>query len=737
MGKLYSDIIEWGKVKPYFDKQYRFNTIDIETIDNELFIIGYTLDDKYYYKMNDFYNVFNDLLIENIQSSHDILTWTRYDNTHLLKLILQDIQDTSIILNRVDKITPIYTYQYKDFTIELSSIIKSSMLFKVTDFNGRSKNCTLYNQKNLFQSDLLATAKAYNITSYSKLGEEYHKIDRTRFFNDKEYKRMVLLSNELDNRVLKDIAYKFIDNFKSITGKTPKTIFTAGSIARSYLLWYSTEVEKLNLNFKSSFNDSEKKTKLLDYAMRSYHGGKIESYIIGSVKKGLIIDITSAYPYALSKLPKMTRKIIVNRGDKDLHKYYYAFINCDIVIDDETLIHPIIYENPINKSNLSPYGYIKGIIITKLEYDYLIAKGAKITVHDYIAIVHDDSLYPYANMVTTLFKKRMEAKDSGNNALADLYKSILNSLYGITYELTDNYVTSKEIIKVDMGAYHDPMIDILKSYRKRINLSTILSELKIAWDNRFYALKSKWHNPKGISLEQVNNELIDLGYDLEIDNLTDLMLRINELTETKQPKEINELTVDNIEWFGYRAGDNFNPVIASYITAFTRTYLSDVSQNIIENGGDVYLNMTDSIIFNGNVTLDVFSDHKILGKFEKPSQISDIIILGAGRYEYRDDFKNAYTVKNRGFSVSIKDKSFYSTLDYSNDIKINHKTFVSSFKATTKKYGFEKMGYLIEDSYEINPFNLGGKRVIDNTKIDVLKSYTKTKPIYLEKDFYN
>ena len=61
---------------------------------------------------------------------------------------------------------------------------------------------------------------------------------------------------------------------------------------------------------------------------------------------------------------------------------------------------------------------------------------------------------------------------------------------------------------------------------------------------------------------------------------------------------------------GYRAGDFFNPVIASYITAFIRTYLSEVSYNIIKNGGEVYLNMTDSIIYNGEITLDIFSKEK-------------------------------------------------------------------------------------------------------------------------------
>src|SRR5690606_35393137 len=179
------------------------------------------------------------------------------------------------------------------------------------------------------------------------------------------------------------------------------------------------------------------------------------------------------------------------------------------------------------KSNISPYGYMKSII-TKIEYDYMIKKGCDIKVIDFIAIEHENE-YPYKKIVDELFLNRMKTKKT-NISLSMMYKTILNSLYGITFELTDMY-------------------------------------------------------------EEINNV---------------------------------------ITWKGYRAGDYFNPVIASYITALTRTYLSDVSHDIILNGGEVFLNMTDSIIYHGNTSLDVFSQEKILGKFEPPTLIKDVYILGAG-----------------------------------------------------------------------------------------------------------
>src|SRR5690606_14467752 len=121
---------------------------------------------------------------------------------------------------------------------------------------------------------------------------------------------------------------------------------------------------------------------------------------------------------------------------------------------------------------------------------------------------------------------------------------------------------------------------------------------------------------------------------------------------------IYELTDNDIEKTGLRAGDFFNPVIASYITAKTRCLLSSASMAIIENGGEIYLHMTDSIIYNGELPKCYYRNNKVLGFFDKPKNIENVIILGAGRYEYTSNGR--YTIKNRGFNISEKTSSFYS-----------------------------------------------------------------------------
>lgn len=635
MAKDSKDIKKYGKIKPFFDKSYKFNSIDIETYNNELFILGSINKGKYSYVTDNFYDNLHKLLIDSVRDKYDILTWSRYDNTHLFKLILDNnkIDNINKILERVGKVTPIFKYRYKSYDLTIVNIIKDSMIISIKDsYGNKERSVTIYNLKNLFENDLLSVAKDYKLDYYSKLDEEYHIINYDRFNNDIEYKNNVIYSNKLDNEVIIDIANKFLDNFKDITGVYPKSIFTSGSIARSFLMTYK-DLNIKEMQFKTMFGANKYYNSLLDYSMKSYHGGKIESYVIGYIKKAKIIDITAAYPYALSILPKMTDRIIKTDDIRYLNKFFYAFIRCNVYIENREFIHPLIVKNPLNETNISPTGYLNNVIITKPEYDYLIKNNIEIEIIDYIGIVHENE-YPYKKLVDYLFTSRDECKVT-NPSKSALFKKIVNSLYGINYELTDLYI--------------------------------------------------------------------------EKDN-------------------------ESIEWNGYRAGDFFNPILASYMTAMTRTYLSEVSYHIVETGGEVYLNMTDSIIYNGEITLDIFAEKKTLGKFDKVEEISDIMILGAGRYEYKKDLDNKYVIKSRGFSVKVKDKSFYSVMDFKDKVKIDHRTFVTIFKASTKKYNFSQMGYLIDDDYLIDPFNLGAKRIILNKNVNLNKEFTKTKSVHFDKD---
>src|SRR5690606_37204112 len=134
--KKAEDIIKYGVLKKYgIKKKYAFNSIDIETVNNEIFLLGYHLNDVYHYTLDNFFTVLNEIIIKSVQNNRDVLTWSRFDNHHLFKLILNNVindkNEKIEILKKVGKITPLLDYNYNGYTITVLNIIKDSIILEV------------------------------------------------------------------------------------------------------------------------------------------------------------------------------------------------------------------------------------------------------------------------------------------------------------------------------------------------------------------------------------------------------------------------------------------------------------------------------------------------------------------------------------------------------------------------------------------------------------------------------
>lgn len=667
--KLASEIVKVGKLKNFINEKPKdFIGIDIETIDNNIFLIGcYDLENKYTYAQSNFIDFLFSKLIYCCKNNSHIATWTKYDNTQILKILLDNLKDEKVIndvLNKINKISgrynkrlkkyiepPLLTFNYKTFTINVENIIRDCILFRIIDKDNNSKLVWSYNIKNMYPSYTLEeVCKDANFNYYSKISSDSHIIDKEKFYKDNKYKNNVMLSNNLDSRVARDLAYKLEEDFFTIFKSYPNNLISAGSLARSSVIALSKlldmSINKLNINDILDLKNNELHKKLLNYSMRAYHGGKIDSYVIGYTEKAYIIDITSAYPSALYNLKSFDDIHIDYKTsiDFDINYYDYLFIKCNLHVKNGNLSTPFIIENPLkNASNLSPYGHLNNIIITKYEYEFVLqnSEDIEIDVIDLIGIkcYGDYSIYRY--IIDKLFNLRIQYKNQNMNTISNLLKLIINSLYGINYELTDTYILDNE---------------------------------------------------------------------------------------------------NNIVNIGYRSGDFFNPIIASHITSKTRTEISNMNNIIIERGGKVLLNMTDSIMYEGASVEDLCSKEKILGKFDYPQEVTDIIILGCGRYEYKENTK--FVVKTRGFTADKKNTSFYKDVLTNGGVIKNH-NFITPFKATTyskkfkRDFTYKDLGLIFEDEYILNPFNLGGKRLIENYNVDLRIERTDTKTVYLSKSLYD
>lgn len=669
--KTASNIIEWGRILNFTNQSpIKVIGLDLETIDNEMFLIGLHKD-KYEYTLDNFKNYLFDNLIELAKNNMHIATWTRYDNTHLLKLLIENMKEEEIksFIEKCGKISgsyntklvkyiepPLYTFIHNDFQINIDMVVRNCILFRIIDKHGNNKSVWSYDVRNLFVGyDLLEASKDYGFTWYTKISDDAHVINKKKFFSDKEYQSKVLLSNEYDSRLAKELAIKLQFDFYDIFGSFPKNLISAGSLARSAITALSKKLElsTTKLNAKSVIGNVKyvettpelkylnKNFDLLDYSMLAYHGGKIDSYVLGYTDNAYMIDITSAYPAILRELNGFNNaKINYGVGKPSITDYSYIFVKCNLYIkeDSNTFSTPFIIKNPLdNHTNLNPYGYVKNIVLTKFEYQFVLENLNKIDIEyiDYYYITSDKGYLIFRPIIDLLFKLRLEYKSEGKKSSESLVKTIINSLYGITYEL-------------------------------------------------------------------------------------------------------NELYDNNLETIGYKSGDFFNPIIASHITAGTRTAIANMNNKILDRGGNILLNMTDSIIYQNCDITDLTEETKILGKFERPEIIENVLILGSGRYEYMSNLK--YKFRTRGFTAKTSNKSFYKGI-LANKGQVENQTFITLFKSTTYNkdkdyhYTYKDIGRIEEDSYNIDPFNLGGKRDIvkDDLQVDLSVNMITTKQIYLDK----
>lgn len=118
--------------------------------------------------------------------------------------------------------------------------------------------------------------------------------------------------------------------------------------------------------------------------------------------------------------------------------------------------------------------------------------------------------------------------------------------------------------------------------------------------------------------------------------------------KTTMTLESMELIAGKPRLVGYVTGDRYNALLATLITARTRTQLADACMTIWRNGGAPIMCMTDALYWDGTTEMlpsDLWSEKKTAGFFEKPTIEHDFFLLKTGQYEYRVDDKYVYKLR--------------------------------------------------------------------------------------------
>lgn len=516
---------------------------------------------------------------------------------------------------------------------------------------------------------------------YSKLGDEYHKVDWDRFDSDPAFRQGVLYSNELDARAVYDLGIMIQEQFKRAFHFYPKNLISSGSIARSsivatltykYRMQISKEMTELwcmdvpmtdkrvtkkadklvrediksigIMNFydkwsKQITNESLKDMFCLLY--EAYSGGYIEAMLYGIIKKGAYSDIASAYiKYITELLDLRDSEVTTGIGTPPHIKNSYCVIRGTVNIPLEVNYMPITVKHVINLStNVRATGEYKGSYYLE-ERDYMLTQGATFTDESWYNVETKGILSPIA-LIATDFTSLRTYLLSINDSAEYMAKSSSASLYGIMYEATDTFK--------------------------------------------------------------------------EDDNL--------------------EITRE-----GYRGGEFLNPLYAGWITCKTRIQISEASVCIVNNGGRPGLLMTDCIFWEGKPTDldDKFIRHKkTLGYFETPVEFSEMALLGTGRYTFIDSKEGLVTTKNRGLNITEihnPDGVEVGITNWIDALKIAEKN--NSFKLKVgvrrlisvglilhnKNDKFDEDGNLVRKAFTVKDLGL----IIDETtEIDLVTGLTK------------
>lgn len=241
-----------------------------------------------------------------------------------------------------------------------------------------------------------------------------------------------------DSILTKQLADLFLDTLAKM-GLFPRKLISTGYISAQHF---------------SRIHDSscralyERSPKLIEYAFKSYAGGKFEVY-----KRGFgnfyEYDINSAYPYQIANLYNLTNCEIVEdkeyRADAD-----YGWLNCNLFVTCP--YSPVPFK--LGNINLFPQGRFNKII-GKKSYEYLIRRGCDIEIIDAVWI-YTDHKKPYKKEIERLYRKKNLYKHNDEMKYL-LIKILMNSLYGKFAAITPIWRDKDNSIHHMAGQLFNPM----------------------------------------------------------------------------------------------------------------------------------------------------------------------------------------------------------------------------------------------------------------------------------------
>lgn len=298
---------------------------------------------------------------------------------------------------------------------KLKPLMRNHRLYELAVYSGKKMLFRFRDSLNLLPGKLSSLAKNLCPGLGPKGSIQY---DEVTLSNLASMKKSLLAYMKQDILLLGGVMQKAQEIYWKLYKVDIESKITLSSLALSIFRMKYYDPSNWPIHIPNKNEDS--------FIRRAYYGGHTDTYKPYG-EDLYYYDVNSLYPFVMKEFP-MPGGVPVWHGNldgKDLDSIF-GFIEAYVVCP-KTIKKPFLPYRDKNNTLIFPTGEFVGVYYSE-ELKY--ARGLGYTVLPISGYLFEGMESPFREFVSSLFESRLEARKSGNEAMAYVYKILMNSLYG-------------------------------------------------------------------------------------------------------------------------------------------------------------------------------------------------------------------------------------------------------------------------------------------------------------------
>ncbi len=315
--------------------------------------------------------------------------------------------------------------------------------------------------------------KAYSEHIKKDLDPEYLQMKEKRKFFSLGYfsrhKKQIRDYCIKDCILTKELAENWISTFYKVFGFLPANWVSSGYLAEKVVIFNKI---KIPLFYDTDY-------KIQNLAWKAFYGGRFELIQRGLIGQCHLYDINSAYPFALTNLPDITKGKWIESIKID-PKALLGFFHIHAVVSDSVKIAPFPFRTKNNRI-IYPCGEFETHVTLEELKAVMGDPRIKYKIIESYQFIPKKGVtsYPFKTFIEEQYNKRLQLKKEGNQ-LERAIKIVLNSMYGKTAQRVDNKI----------GNLFNPIIASFITGYARAQLYRFMREHKLEKDIAAFATDS-------------------------------------------------------------------------------------------------------------------------------------------------------------------------------------------------------------------------------------------------------